>query len=76
MIHYRKINKGGTVKNKVLWAVKIGDEDWQEQIITDTTSTPHLKKAKVWALKNGFNRLRVAIMGYADKPDFSRIFNR
>lgn len=63
------------MKNKVLWAVKKGDEFWQEQIITDTTSPEHLKKAKAWALKNGFERLRVSTMQYGDRPDFSRIIN-
>ena len=62
------------MKNKVLWAVKKGDEFWQEQIITDTTSSLHLANAKAWALKNGFDRLRVSTMNYADKPDFSRVF--
>ena len=63
------------MKNKVLWAVKIGEEDWQEQIITDTTSAVHLHNAKVWAKANGFDRLRVAVMNYADKSDFSRVLN-
>ena len=63
------------MKNKILWAVKKGDKDWQEQIITDTTSPEHLTNAKVWAVTNGFTRLRVSTMQYGNKPDFSRIFN-
>ena len=42
---------------KVLFAVKIGDADWQEQLITEQSE--HIKAASDWALANGFDRLRV-----------------
>ena len=55
----------------ILWAVKIEDEDWQEQLITSTTDKQHLEKAKTWALANGFNRLRVGTYN-GEAPDFTK----
>lgn len=53
---------------KVLFAVKIGDEDWQEKLITEQES--QIEPAKAWALANGFDRLRIAEI--ADGvPDFA-----
>ena len=59
---------------KVLYATKIGDEDWQEQIITEVAE--RIPAAKKWAEANGFDRLRVA--DYPDDPrmpDFAATVN-
>lgn len=55
---------------KVLFAVKIGDEDWQEQLITEVES--RIESATKWALANGFDRVRVATIDETEKPDFSK----
>ena len=53
---------------KVLFAVKIGDADWQEQLITEQSE--HIKAASDWALANGFDRLRVAEIDLNSAPQF------
>lgn len=58
---------------KVLFAVKKGDEDWQEQLITEQEE--RIESAKAWADSNGFDRFRVAEIADGP-PDFVKIFNR
>lgn len=59
--------------DRILWAVKIGDEDWQEQIIsTDATKFP---AARAWAIANGFDRLRESVMDDGP-PRFDLCLNR
>lgn len=41
---------------KILFAVKIGDADWQEVLITEHED--RIPAAKEWATKNGFDRFR------------------
>lgn len=55
---------------KVLFAVKIGDEDWQEQLITEREE--QIENASTWAKANGFDRLRVADIDLSKKPDFTK----
>jgi hypothetical protein len=42
----------------VLWGVKIGDQDWQENIIS--TKPENFENAVEWAKKNGFDRFRIS----------------
>lgn len=44
----------------ILYGVRSGNEDWQEEIIT--TNPDQLDAATEWALDNGFDRLRIAIV--------------
>lgn len=55
---------------QILFAVKIGAEDWQEELITEVTA--RIPAAKKWALANGFDRLRVASIDDRVKPDFTK----
>jgi hypothetical protein len=69
------------MKNEyVLYATRIGDEDWQEALITTADVTPEglakLEKAKVWAKSNGFDRIRVTTFMPGEKPDFSKAVKR
>lgn len=52
---------------KVLFAVKIGEPDWAEQLVTEVEDHIHL--AAEWAVANGFDRLRVAVIDDG-MPDF------
>lgn len=53
---------------KILFGVKVGEPDWAEQIITEQEDKiPH---AREWAIKNGFDRLRVAEID-DNPPDFA-----
>ncbi len=61
------------MKQQMLWAVKVGDEDWQEQIIT--TEASRIEAAKEWATKNGFNRFRVSDYSDGEKPNFAKTVN-
>ena len=58
---------------KILWAVKVGDEDWNEQIITENEAD--IEQASKWALANGFHKLRVAEVDLAQPPDFTSTIN-
>jgi hypothetical protein len=58
---------------KILFAVKIGNEDWQEELITEDEL--FIEEASKWALKNGFNRLRVAEIYLNERPDFTKTIN-
>jgi hypothetical protein len=57
------------MKTKVLWATKIGDEDWQEELITEQPE--QIEAASRWAIANGFDRLRVAEIDESVPPDFA-----
>jgi hypothetical protein len=57
---------------KILFAVKVGDEDWQEQLITEVEDS--IPDASEWAKKNGFDRLRVADIDEG-VPDFAGTLN-
>jgi hypothetical protein len=57
----------------ILWGVRVGDEDWQEQIIT--TDENQIEAAKEWASNNGFDRFRVAKIDLGVKPDFVSTLN-
>lgn len=57
----------------VLWATKRGDEDWQEQLITEQEDK--IEAAAIWAKENGFDRLRIANINLTEKPDWSKTIN-
>lgn len=57
---------------KILFAVKLDHEDWQEQLITEIEADIEL--ASKWAIKNGFNRLRIAEISN-EFPNFSKTVN-
>lgn len=57
---------------KVLFAVRVGAEDWQEELITEVES--RIEAASTWATKNGFDRLRVATIEDG-APDFGATLN-
>jgi len=50
----------------VLWATKIGADSWQEELITSVVATPQgiskLDQAMIWAIDQGFDRLRIVRM--------------
>lgn len=58
--------------SKVLFAVRIDNEDWQEELITEDESK--IPAATEWAKQNGFNRLRIAEIDDG-KPDFIGAIN-
>lgn len=60
-------------KIKILFAVKIGNEDWQEELITEDES--QINAASEWAIANGFDRLRVAEIDLTKSSDFSKTIN-
>lgn len=53
---------------KILLAVKIDNEDWQEQLITEDED--RIDDAKKWAENNGFNRFRIAEIDLSRPPNF------
>lgn len=54
----------------ILYAVKIGNADWQEEIITTNGAEPGvLEKARAWAESQGYDRFRVWTFN-GDAPEF------
>lgn len=47
----------------ILYAVKVGAADWQEEIVTtaDPMDVDKLTRARTWAEGEGYDRFRVAI---------------
>lgn len=59
---------GGQVE-KVLFAVKQGEPNWAEVVITENESK--FEEAKKWAEANGFDRFRIAEIDMSKKPKFA-----
>lgn len=57
---------------KILLAVKIGDPDYMEQLITEQED--QIPNASKWAIENGFDRLRIAHIDDTP-PDFAKTIN-
>ena len=53
---------------KILYGIRIGEEDYQEEILT--TNEEKIEDAKKWARANGFDRFRIAEFNMEEKPDF------
>lgn len=69
-----RFDNGGSIPKTetILWAVKIGEPDWKEQIIT--TDPNMIEPAKKWAMANGFDRFRIVGIDMSSKPDFTKTF--
>jgi len=59
---------------KILFAVRIENEDWQEELITEDES--RIEPASQWALANGFDRLRIADIDETTAPNFGACVKR
>lgn len=62
----------------ILWGVKKGKEDWQEEILsTQCKTTEDLTQIKDRASRDGFGRFRVSEMeDIPTVPDFSKVVNK
>ena len=58
---------------RALFAVKIGDEDWREVLITEDPAK--IPAARIWAEANGFDRLREVEVDDTVPPDFGATVN-
>tara|TARA_R110000772_G_scaffold46279_5_gene105698 strand:+ start:1484 stop:1666 length:183 start_codon:yes stop_codon:yes gene_type:complete len=58
----------------ILWAVKIGNPDWQEEIITEQQD--RIEKAKIWAKENGYHKFRTSGIDLTEKPDFTKTISQ
>ena len=59
---------------KILFAVRVGNEDWEEELITEVEK--HIPAASKWAKANGFDRLRIASIDLDVPPDFRNVLSR
>jgi hypothetical protein len=62
------------MKEKILFATRIGDEEWKEELITDNEE--NIEAATAWAIKNGFDRIRIAEIDLSIIPDFTKTIRR
>ena len=58
---------------RALFGVREGNEDWQEELITEVEE--HIPAARKWAESNGFDRLRVVEIDDTRPPDFAASVN-
>ncbi len=58
----------------ILFAVKKGDPDWAEQLITEHPDK--IAAAQKWAAANGFDRFRVLEFKENEKPNFIGTINK
>ena len=59
---------------KVLWGTKVGEPDYNEQLITENEN--QIEAAKKWAEQNGFDRLRIQNLDLTTPPDFKKTFSK
>ena len=64
------------MKEITLFATKIGDPGWKEDVITSTTDMERLTAAREWAIANGFDRLREVALFDGSRPDFTATINK
>lgn len=68
------VKQGKTMKTKALFAVRVGQPDYMEDLITDKEEL--IEQAKEWALKNGFDRPRIAVINLDTPPDFTKTISK
>jgi len=63
---------------KVLYGVKNGDEDWQEQLLLSgpNATDANIEKVKQLAAKDGFGKFRVASIDLSKPPDFTKALRK
>jgi len=59
---------------KVLFGVKNGNEDWQEELLS--TNPMRFEEIKTLASNDGFGRFRVATIDLSKKPDFTKTLRK
>ena len=62
---------------QVIWAVKKGQEDWQEEVIYSGPPLSKDMQAKCaqWIEDNGFDRMRIAGLDLSVQPNFAGTVN-
>jgi len=58
---------------KVLFACKVGESDWAEELITEDES--QFEAAQKWATANGYDRFRIAKIQLNKPLDFLTTLN-
>ncbi len=61
--------KANKTSETILYAVRVGAEDWEEEIIT--TNPDAIEAATDWAKRNGFDRFRLATYTLGEIPNFT-----
>ncbi len=56
------------MKRKIMWAVKCGEPDWKECIITELES--QFADARLWCKQHDYDRIRIAEINIGTPPDF------
>lgn len=58
----------------VLFGVKNGNEDWQEEVLA--TNPEAFEAVKEIAARDGFGRFRVAVLDLRQPPDFAKCIRK
>lgn len=59
---------------KALFGLRIGAEDWQEELITEVEE--RFEAAKQWAIENGFDPKKFRVVTVDELPDFAETVRR
>jgi len=73
-------NKGNNMSTKetVVWATKVGEESWQEEVVYGggkLLTEGQLSDCKEWCKANGFDRIRVKTLDLSVAPNFAQSVN-
>lgn len=61
---------------RILFGVRKGAEDWEEELLTEMPE--QFESAKAWAITVGFNpaKFREAVIDLSTPPDFAKTVNK
>lgn len=64
----------------LLYACKIGDPDYMEEILFQCKGYTNLEELKTkgekWAQENGYDRVRISVIDLSTPPDFAGTINQ
>jgi len=74
-----KISINPATKETLLYACKIGQPDYMEEILYQckgyVNEAEIMETGKAWAAKNGYDRLRISVIDLSTPPDFTKAIN-
>lgn len=70
----------GANKETLLYGCKIGEPNYMEEVLYECKGYVNkeelMTKGQEWASKNGYDRLRIAVIDLSTPPDFTKTINR
>jgi len=74
-----KVSINPNTKTTVLYACKVGDPDYMEEVLFEQDGYVNIDKlkdkAQKWCNDNGYNRVRVSVINLSTPPNFAGTVN-